>query len=60
VAGAGGFVAFPDAVAVVPGAFDGAGAGAVAAVGVELAGPTSRLNISPQARALLQTMPLLP
>jgi hypothetical protein len=38
VAGAGGFVAFLDAVAVVPGAFDGAGAGAVPAAGVELAG----------------------
>jgi len=37
VAGAGGFVAFLDAVAVVPGAFDGAGAGAVSAIGVELA-----------------------
>ncbi len=31
MAGAGGFAGFLDAVAVVPGAFDGAGAGAVAA-----------------------------
>jgi hypothetical protein len=33
VAGAGGFVGFLDAVLVVPGAFDGAGAGSFAAVG---------------------------
>jgi hypothetical protein len=38
VAGAGGFVAFLDAVAVVSGALDSSGAAAVSAVGVGLAG----------------------
>jgi hypothetical protein len=38
VSGAGGFVGFFDAVVVVAGAFDGAGAGVFAAVGDEQGG----------------------
>ena len=53
VAGAGGFARFLDAVVVVAGAFDRAGAGAVTAEGVEFAGDGSQdvgLDFSPALR----------